>query len=152
MYTKEEAKQLREDFWEGFRRYTLPRKRSKKLPPKWIMDKTGINALSLRFSLENNNAMVSIDIETRSMDKRLELYERLEAVKKLLHETMGTELIWELDFERENSKSVSRIYTILHDVSIYERVCWGDIYRFFYKNMLKLEEFFEEYRDYLKGA
>jgi len=151
MYSKEEAKQLREDFWEGFRRYTLPRKRSKKLSPKWIMDKTGINALSLRFSLENNNAMVGIDIESRSMDKRLELYERIEAVKKLLHESMGKELIWELDYERENEKSVSRVYTILHDVSIYERESWGDIYKFFFKNMLNLEVFFEEYRDYLKG-
>lgn len=151
MYSKEEARQLRADFWEGFRRYTLPRKRGKKLPPKWMMDKTGINALSLKFSLENGCAMVGIDIETRSMDKRLELYERLEAVKKLLHEAMGKELIWELDYVRENGKSVSRIYTIIHDVSIYERGCWGDIYKFFYQNMLNLEAFFEEYNDYLKG-
>lgn len=150
MFSKEEAKQIREDFWEGFRRYTLPRKRKKGLPPKWIMDRTGINALALRFSIEGGTAMVSIDIETRSMDKRLELYEKLEAVKKLLHEAMGQELTWELDFMRENGKSVSRIYTILKDVNIYERDCWGEVYKFFYQNMVKLEAFYEEYRDYLK--
>lgn len=150
MYSKEEAKQLREDFWEGFRRYTLPRKKKKRLPPKWVMDKTGINALALRFSMEHHAAMVSIDIETKSMDKRLELYEKLEAVKKLLQEAMGQELNWELDFLRENSKSVSRIYTILEDVDIYDRGCWGDVYKFFYRDMVKMEAFFEEYRDYLK--
>ena len=152
MYTKEEAKQLREEFWINFHRYSLPRKKGKSLPPKWVMDKTGINALSLRFSLEEKKAMVGIDIETRSMDKRLELYDKLETLKKLLHEAMGTEMVWELEYERENGKSVSRIYTFIEGVEIYDRGCWGDTYKFFYSNMVKLEGFFEEYRDYLKGS
>ncbi len=96
--------------------------------------------------------MVGIDIETRSMDKRLELYDKLETLKKLLHEAMGTEMVWELEYERENGKSVSRIYTFIEGVEIYDRGCWGDTYKFFYSNMVKLEGFFEEYRDYLKGS
>lgn len=150
MYSKEEAKILRENFWEGFRRYSLPRKKSRKLPPKWILERTGINALSLRFSMERESAMVSIDIETKSMDKRLEMYEKLDAVKKLLHKAMQHELTWELDYTRENGKSISRIYTQLENVNIYDRDCWGDVYKFFFLNMVRLESFYEEYRDYLK--
>jgi deoxyribodipyrimidine photolyase len=150
MYSKEEAKAIRTDFWEGFRRYTLPRKQKQKLAPGWIMENTGINALALRFSLEDSSAMVGIDLETNSMEKKIELYDKLETLKKILHDAMGKELIWDLDYTRENGKSVSRIYTRLDNVTIYDRNCWDDVYKFFYKNMRALETFYEEYRDYLK--
>lgn len=150
MFSKEEAKQLREEFWDAFKLMSTARRSRKKLPGNWILSQTGIKALNLRFHVDRKVAQVGIDLETRNMDKRIELFEKLESLKKLLEEAMGSPLNWELDYIRENGKSVSRIYRQIDDVDIYKRDTWARAQQFMYENMMKLEAFYEEYRDYLK--
>ena len=152
MFSKEEAKQYREEFWEEFRRMSGSRRKQRKLPAEWILDRTGVKALNLRFHVDNRVAQVGIDLETRNMDKRLELYEKLESVKKVLEAAMGESMNWELDYLRENGKSVSRIYLQLEGINIYDRSTWPAAHDFMYRHMLKLEDFYREYRDFIKYA
>jgi hypothetical protein len=150
MFSKEEAKKRREEFWESFKQMSVPRRTRKRLPGNWMLDQTGIKALNLRFHVDRKVAQVGIDVETRNMERRIELYEKLESIKKVLEEAMGSSLIWELDYIRENSKSVSRIYLQMEGVDIYERETWAAAHRFMYENMMKLESFYREYSDYFK--
>ena len=150
MFSKEEAKQLREEFWDRFKKLSAGRRARKKLPGNWVLTQTGIKALNLRFHVDREVAQVGIDLETRNMDKRIELYEKLESLKKLLEEAMESPMIWELEYIRENGKSVSRIYLQLEEVDIYNRDTWSRAHQFMYSNMMKLEAFFLEYIDYLK--
>ena len=150
MFSKEEAKELREEFWDQFLALSRQRRLRKKLPGDWIFAQTGVKALNLRFHVDRKVAQVGIDLETRNMDKRFELYEKLESVKKILEKTMGEPMIWELEYIRENGKSVSRIYLEREGVDIYERSSWPDAHEFMYKQMMKLEDFYREYRDFFK--
>lgn len=150
MFSKEEAKNLRLEFWTRFEKYSAVRRRQKGKPAKWIMNKTGIKQLKLKFDLDTKRASVGIDIETRNMDKRLELFEKLEELKPLLEKKVGDEISWELDHLLPNGKSISRIALEKSGVSIYDKESWPEIFPFFYKNMTKIEDFFEEYRDILK--
>ena len=59
-------------------------------------------------------------------------------------------MIWEIEYILENGKSVSRIYVQLEGVDIYDHETWSKAHRFMYDNMMRLEEFFREYRDFLK--
>ncbi len=152
MFSKEVAKQYREEFWEEFRRLSGSRRKQRKLPPEWILDRTGVKALNLRFHVDSKLVQVGIDLETRNMDKRIELYEKLESVKKILETTMGEPMNWELDYRRENGKSVSRIYLQLEGVNIYNRDTWPSAHEFMYRHMMNLEEFYREYRDFFKYA
>jgi hypothetical protein len=65
---------------------------------------------------------------------------------------MEEPMTWELEYIRENGKSVSRIYLELEGVDIYEPVTWSAAHEFMYDKMMKLEEFYQEYRDYFKFA
>lgn len=150
MFSKEEAKQLREEFWDRFKSMSAPQRARKKLPGKWVLTQTGIKALNLRFHVDREVAQVGIDLETRNLDKRIELYEKVESLKKLMEEAMEAPMIWELEYIRENGKSVSRIYLQLEDVDIYNRETWSTAHKFMYENMMKLEAFYLEYCDYLK--
>ena len=152
MFSKEEAKKLREEFWDQFKRMSASRRARKKLPGNWMLAQTGIKALNLRFHVDREVAQVGIDLETRNMDKKIELYEKLESLKKLLEEAMESPMIWELEYIRENGKSVSRIYLQMEGVDIYKRDTWAGAHKFMYDNMMKLEAFFGEYRDFLKYA
>lgn len=152
MFSKEEAKILREEFWDQFKHMSAGKRARKKLPGNWMLDQTGIKALNLRFHVDREVAQVGIDLETRNMDKRIELYEKLESLKKLLEAAMESPLNWELEYIRENGKSVSRIYLQMEGVDIYKRNTWTEAHKFMYNNMMKLESFFQEYRDILKYA
>jgi hypothetical protein len=150
MFSKEEAKKLREEFWDSFKQLSAGRRIRKKLPGNWMLAQTGVKALNLRFHVNREVAQVGIDLETRNMEKRIELYEKLESVKKRLEEAMETAMIWELEYIRENGKSVSRIYLQLEGVDIYDRDTWARAHQFMYDNMMKLETFYREYKDFFK--
>ncbi|MEZ5071996.1 MAG: DUF4268 domain-containing protein [Bacteroidales bacterium] len=150
MFSKEEAKAVREEFWTTFKRRSARIRRKQGLPAAWVLTNTGINALNLRFHVDREVAQVGIDLETRNMDKRLELYEKLESLKKLMEEAMGGPMIWELEYIRENGKSVSRIYVQTDGVDIYRNETWDRAHGFMVEQMLRLEAFFLEYKDYLR--
>lgn len=150
MFSKEEAKKLREEFWDQFKELSARRRARKKLPGNWMLTQTGIKALNLRFHVDREVAQVGIDLETRNMDKRIELYEKLESLKKLLEEAMEAPMNWDLEYIRENGKSVSRIYLQKENIDIYDKETWAGAHQFMYENMMKLELFYREYSDYLK--
>jgi len=141
---------MREEFWDSFKQLSSGRRARKGLPGSWMLAQTGIKALNLRFHVDREVAQVGIDLETRNMDKRIELFEKLESLKKLLEKAMDSTLIWELEYIRENGKSVSRIYLQLEGVDIYQRETWTRAHQFMYENMMKLEAFFMEYKDFIK--
>jgi hypothetical protein len=150
MYTREEAKLIRQEFWDTFSSRSVRKRLANKLPGKWMLDHTGIRALNLRFHVNREVAQVGIDLETRNMDKRLELYDKLEAVKQPLEQAMEEPMKWELEYIRENGKSVSRIYTEIDGIDIYDRSTWKRAQEFMTDRMLKLELFYREYQDYFK--
>jgi hypothetical protein len=150
MYTKEESKALREEFWNTFNAMSKMKRLRTKLPGEWVLTQTGVKALNLRFHVDRKVAQVGIDLETRNMDKRFELYEKLESVKKVMEEAMNEPLIWELEYIRENGKSVSRIYLQMDGVDIYNKETWQAAHQFMFDRMSKLEAFYLEYRDFFK--
>lgn len=150
MYTIEEAKNTRLEFWERFENYAAVRRRQKGKPAKFIMNRTGIKQLKLKFDFNEQYALVGIDIETKNMDKRLELFEKLEQVKPHIEKALGQNLIWNIEEILENGKSISRVALKMEDVNIYEKECWDKVFPFFFKKMMKLEDFFEEFQDFLK--
>lgn len=150
MYSREEAKELRVSFWKQFQDFTNKRRKNKGRTGKWILDKTGINALNLRFHFDEQTALVGIDIETRNLDKRLELYEKLESTRSQINKALGENTTWELEYVRENNKSVSRIYTVIDGVSILDTKTWNRVNMFFFDRMTALEDYFLEYKDYLR--
>ena len=121
-----------------------------KLPGEWVLTQTGVKALNLRFHVDREVAQVGIDLETRNMDKRIELFEKLESVKKVLEEAMNEPMIWELEYIRENGKSVSRIYIQMDGIDIYNKDTWQAAHQFMFDRMTKLEAFYMEYKDFFK--
>jgi len=151
MYSKEEAKNIRLEFWNRFKGYSEIRRRQKGKKARWIMNNTGIKPLKLKFEFDENKASVGIDIETNSFDRRIDLFDRLEKLKPRLEESVGEPMKWELDYIMPTGKSISRVSLEKEDVTIYNKDCWPEVFSFLFKKMMKIEAFYEEYRDYIKN-
>jgi hypothetical protein len=150
MFSKEEEKELRLAFWSEFDNYSVKKKKKARKSLSWIMNNTGIKQLKLKFDFDEKSAIVGMVVETRNMDKRIDVFGKLERLKAKLESAIGQPLIWELEHILPTGKSVSRAYLELQNVNIYNKEDWTKVMVFFYKNMSSLEKVFEEFKDYLK--
>lgn len=142
MFSKEESKQLRKEFWISF---------GKSYPHKWILYNTKVKGLALKFHFDLRIALVSMDIETSDLGQRIELWEKLHSLKSILTEEYLPETVFEDSFLLENGKEISRVYVRKEGVSIHNKNSWQETMIFFNDNMLLFEDFFFEYKEIIQG-
>lgn len=150
MYSKEESKIIRKEYWDKFKAWSGKKRIRNGKKGKWLMNETGIRQVKLKFHFDEKMALVAIEIDTRNLDKRFELWNKLEALKTRTLEEIPFPLTWDLECKLSDDKSVSRIYIQKNNVNIYNRECWREVNDFFYKKMTALEDFYLNYFEYLK--
>lgn len=152
MYSKEEKKKLTVDFWLLFKKRCAVHPKLQGKKKKFILHRTKIKSVALRFYIGRNEAKVILELHHRSERLRLKAYEILERYKLIIEEGFEKGLIWEFYYERPDSgQEVARIYTTLENVDIHRHNQWPDIYNFFVENMIKLEENFTSIREILEN-
>ncbi len=150
MYNREEAKQLRVDFWNGFGYY------SKRLPylrrqnKKWILYNTKIKHLELKFETERHTARVLMEINHRNENHRLEVFEQIQAYKTIVEEAFGQPLIWDYLYTMPTGKEVCRIYFEQGGFDFHKREQWPELYKFLSTHMKKLEKAFREIQEFIQ--
>lgn len=151
MYSKDEEKLLRKEFWIVFARRCeiVPELRYKK--KKWILYDTGLSGIDLKFEVFRSEALVMIEINTRLEPRRLEIFETLQKYRNLLEEGFAEPLIWDFCYTRESGQEVCRIYKSLLNVDFHRQNQWPDIFNFLIGNMLILENNFMEIKDALEA-
>ncbi|MAZ27098.1 MAG: hypothetical protein CL868_08485 [Cytophagaceae bacterium] len=142
MFSKEEAKELRQQFWIFF---------DKRFKRKWLLYNTGVKEINLKFTVDNKQAMVSYDIETNDDLFREYYYDKFESLKTLMKNEVNEALVFEKEYLRTSGKVISRIYLNKTGVNIYRKSDWPVIFDFLYENMDKLEAFWLEYRDFISA-
>jgi hypothetical protein len=152
MFSREESKKLRLEFWDRFYQISAGKRQKSGRPAKWIMNDTGIRQLKLKFHFDEETASVGIDIETRNPERRTQLYQKLLSIRSRLEVVLGGDSIWEPDHILPSGKNISRVRTVMRGVSIYQKDDWEMVIRFFYEHMNPLEDLFNEFRDFLKYA
>ncbi len=151
MYSKEEIKKLRLDFWELFGKRCEVHPILKNRRRKWLLHRTKIKGVALRFEVGRKDAKVILELGHRNEELRLKAFEILERYKAIIEAGFEEGLIWEFFHQREDSnQEVCRIFSVLEGVDFHRQNQWPDIYNFFIDNMLLLEENFLSVRDILK--
>ncbi len=151
MYTKEEAKKIRMEFWEQFGKRCEIHPQLRERRKKWMLHRTKFRGIALRFEASRTDAKVILELTHKNEDQRLKAYEILENYKVVIENDFPDGLIWEFYHQREDSgQEVCRIYISITDVNYHRREDWPRIYNFFIENMLRLEENFLMVRDVLK--
>ncbi|WP_028375932.1 DUF4268 domain-containing protein [Leeuwenhoekiella sp. MAR_2009_132] len=138
MFSREESKQIREQFWIFF---------GKRYPRKWLLYDTKVKEINLKFSFDNQKAMVSFDIETRDEIFREFYFDKFISLKNLLKAEISDDIILEKDYLRSSGKIISRIYITKYEVNIHNKKHWPEVFEFFNNTMPKFELFWYEYQD-----
>ena len=141
MFSKEESKKLRQEFWISF---------GKSFPRKWLLYNTKIKDFSFKFYFDRKKAIVALDIEG-DLENRIKYYEKIRAFKNILVQEYIAELIFDDTYLLENGKEISRVYIQKDHLSIHNKNTWRDAMEFLNENMIALEAFFNEYKEVIKA-
>ncbi|MEY8847730.1 DUF4268 domain-containing protein [Psychroserpens sp. XS_ASV72] len=142
MFSKEESRLLREQFWISF---------GKSFPRKWILYNTKIKGVSFKFHFDTKSALIALDLED-DLETRINTWEKLLSLKKILQTDYLPEAIFEEEYILPNGKEVSRIYIPLEQkVSIHNKNTWQDVMVFFNTKMDIFENFYNDFEDIIKA-
>lgn len=141
MFSREESKSIREEFWTEF---------GQKYQRKWILYNTKIKEVQLKFTFTTAIAQVSLDIS--SPDELLQQYytEKLQSLETVLKSDYLPQAALEENYLLPEGKTVTRIFVQLDDVNIHNRNHWPQVWDFLFTNMDQLENFFTDFRDFIK--
>ena len=141
MYSKAEAKKLREDFWISF---------GKSFPRKWTLYNTKIKDFSFKFSFDTRKARVLLAVEDPDEGTRSLYYNKLLSLKTILQEQYLPDVVFEEHFLLDNGKGISCVYVELPNVTIHNKATWQSAMEFLYQSMLQFEAFWAEYKDIIQ--
>lgn len=142
MFSKNEAAQLKKEFWTAF---------GKSFPRKWLLYNTKIKDFSFKFFADHNSAAVYLDLEMEDDTLRTAYWEKMESLSSIIQQAVpNAEFLSETTLE--NGKTIDRIEVKMDHVSIYNKATWRDIFEFFVENMTAMETVFYEYEDYIKDV
>lgn len=150
MYSKDELKNLKLEFWESFAAFceVQPYLRGRK--KTWVLYDTKVKGVELKFDATREGAFVILEVNHRSEEARLEMFERLTWYKDTLEMDFPEGLTWDICFVRDTGKPVARIYTAKSGIDFHRRQDWGEFFSFMASQMYLLERNFMSIAEYLR--
>ena len=147
MYSREELKQLKKDFWEGFGVYCSHVPSLKRRKSKFMLYNTKMKGVEMKFDATRKGASVILEINLSNPKQRLEKYEQFVQYKSTMEKQFPQGLTWDAAYIRECGTEVSRIYTEKNGIDLHRQIQWMEFYQFMSTEMLKLEKAFKLVKD-----
>lgn len=142
MFSREEAKQIRQQFWIFF---------GKRHPRKWLRYNTGIKDVALKFDFDTDQASVAIECTSIDEIDRNYYFEKLESLQHIIRDEVSKDVVFEKTHILDTGKEISRVFINKPHVNIHRKTDWPDVFEFFNEYMNKMEAFFLAYKDFIKS-
>ena len=147
MYSKEEQKKLKKEYWEWFGTYCSEIPALKRRKSKFMLYNTKMKGVELKFDATRDGAFVILEVNLHDSKARLDKYEQFEQYKSVMEKQFPDGLIWDFAYVRECGTEVCRIYTKKNGIDLHRRIQWMEFYQFMSTEMLKLERAFKTVKE-----
>jgi hypothetical protein len=147
MYSKDEASQLKQQFWTTFGQYISPQLSAEGLRVNWVNYKTGLKHVYFKMQADKGSASIAIELTHSDPGIRELFFEQFKEFKNILHAALNETWEWELHEKDESGKTTSRIYKQIDGVSIFNKNDWPALISFFKPRIIALDEFWNDVKD-----
>ena len=144
MFSKEEARKLKTEFWTSFGFYMKKHRNHRNEKINWVNYKTKCKDIYFRLDVDNKKANFSIDIQQNDEGIRTLFYEQFTELKTVLNSSFEYELEWDLEYYTEHGV-ISRIGCELKGISVNNKNTWKEIFLFMERNILDAHNFCEDF-------
>jgi len=141
MFSKNEAKLLRQEFWTSF---------GKSFPRDWILYNTNVKGLSFKFHFDTETAYVAFCIDMNPARQQA-YWNQFLFHKTILETDFLPNVKFDECFEVSDKKILSAVYVSIDSkVSIHNKSTWREVMEFLNEIMIKFEAFYTEYENTVK--
>ncbi len=144
MYPKQQASQLRQEFWTAFGRYMAPVASAEGEKVNWINYKTGEKNIHFRMDAGHRSASVAIELTHSDRSVQQLYYEHFKQLMHVLDKELGEPWEWRMHITDEHGRAVSRIYKEIEDVSLFRTEDWPQLISFFKQRIIALDSFWSK--------
>ena len=149
MYSKDELRELKKEFWEGYGNYCRNLLEMKNRKDNFLLN-TKIKGVEFKYDANREGAFVILEINLKDENERLRKFEQFEKYRVLMEEEFPEGLTWDFVYVREAGNEVCRIYSHKSAIDIHRRSDWLEFFRFMSLEMLKLERAFLQIRELIQ--
>ncbi|MBK9449570.1 MAG: DUF4268 domain-containing protein [Bacteroidetes bacterium] len=150
MFSKEEAKQLRIDFWTAFGVYMRQHLPVADANKKWVNYNTGVKGIFFRLDAEPKFVRVSITVEHSDEGIRGLFYEQWLELRSYLEIESNAEWTWVREEFLPDGRPISRISRMQQGLSLYNRADWSSMFQFLESGILPLDSIWADCGDVFK--
>lgn len=141
MFSKNEAKQLRQEFWISF---------GKSFPRNWILYNTNVKGLSFKFHFDTKTAYVALCFDM-DPEKQTSYWDKIISHKSILESDFFADILFEKQFQVSDEKNLSAVVvSIKSKVSIHNKDTWKSTMEFLNGSMIIFEDFYTLYENTIK--
>ena len=144
MYSKQQASQIRQEFWTVFGQYMSPVLSAEGEKINWINYKTGEKHVFFKMETEGKTATIAIELSHPDPGVQEVFFDQFMALRTQLEELTHEEWNWQLHHTNQHGQTVSRIYTQMEDVTIFNKEHWPKLISFFKPRLIALDNFWSE--------
>jgi hypothetical protein len=130
VFSKDEAKQLRIDFWTAFGVYMRQHVSLMGDKQKWVNYHTGVKGIFFRLEADARSVQVAITMEHDDAGLRDLFYAQFEELRSYLEAETGAEWTWEPEAMTADGRAIARVYRAQRGVSLYNRQDWAAMFAF----------------------
>ncbi len=146
MYSRQEAAQLRQEFWTVFGQYLLPIPSAEGQKINWVNYKTGEKNIHFKMEAQQDSAWIGIEISHKDYSTQRLYFEQFTKLKSLLHKSVGENWQWSFQENDSTRRTISLISKTLIGKSIMNKNDWPELISFFKPRILALDEFWSNAR------
>lgn len=151
MYARQEASQLRQEFWTAFGLYMAPVLSAEGDKINWVNYKTGEKHLHFRMDAGNRSALIAIEFRHADAGLRQLYFEQMLQLKPMLETHLAEPWNWLPQFTDDHGRTVSRISQELDGVSVLRKNDWPALVSFLKPRIIALDAFWSEARYFFEA-
>ena len=144
MYSKDEASQLKQEFWTAFGQYMSPVLSAEGMRVNWVNYKTGLKNVYFRMQADKRSASIAIELAHPDAGIQELFFEQFKELKNILNAAVGEPWEWQLHTIDDYGKTTTRIFTQIDGVSIFNKQDWPALISFFKPRIIALDEFWSD--------
>lgn len=149
MYSKDEKKQLKIDFWNQFKVHMQKTRSSNGRRMNWLAYPSEVKDLYIRADADENGARLTFDIQAKDAGVRQILWEQLYELKNVLEQEMGTDGIWIENASSDVVPVFNRIVWERTDLNFYNLQDHPEIINFLADRFIHFDAFYQDFKDIL---
>lgn len=149
MYSKEELKQLKTDFWNQFKVHMQKTRSSNGRRMNWLAYPSEVKDIYIRVDADAKGARLTFDIQGKDAGVRQILWEQLYELKTVLESEMGTDGVWIENASTPVVPVFNRIIWERTDLNFYKPEDHPEIINFLADRLIHFDAFYQEFKDIL---